>query len=265
MADDFDPAAFKAGLERRFRTPLNETLFSNSVSKDPIAISRIQVGPSRTRLMSPQPAYAVHVYLSPPSRLEGWLDGRHARFAPLGVGDIAILDLDASPILQFHQPADFLRVQISRRSLHELAFEFDERPPAALPTTLGGVNDLVLLSLARALVSKGGDFAFRDRLFTDAIGLAFYTRIVSTHAESPAPGKPSSGLAPWQSLRACDLMTSNLDGGMTLAELAAACEVSPTYFARAFRRTMGVSAHQWLMSARPAGPGIAALESAWPL
>ena len=43
---------------------------------------------------------------------------------------------------------------------------------------------------------------------------------------------------------------ANLTGRVTLNELASACRLSRSHFARAFKRTLGVAPHQWLLAAR---------------
>lgn len=245
-----DLDAFRSYLTFRFKTPVHRAYFARTASKDPIAISRVQAGPCRTRLMAPEPGFAVHIYMSPLSRLDGWIDGHHTRFPPINTGDVTLMDLEASPIAQFHQPADFLRVQISRRTLHDLAYDFGQRPPDGLRTVLGGVHDPILLSLSRALAARADDFDFNDQLFSDHVALAFYGQIVRTYADGWAPTRSAGGLAPWQSRRACDLMASDLRGGLTLADIAQACGVSVSHFLRAFRRTMGVPPHKWLMNER---------------
>ncbi len=245
-----DLDAFRSYLAFRFKTPVHRAFFAKTASKDPIAISRVQAGPCRTRLMAPEPGFAVHIYLSPLARLDGWIDGHHTRFPPLNTGDVTLMDLQASPIAQFHQPADFVRVQISRRTLHDLAYDFGQRPPDGLRTILGGVHDPILLRLSRALAAKADDFDFDDPLFGDHVALAFHAQIVRAYADGWAPTQSAGGLAPWQSRRACDMMTSNLQGDLTLADIAQACGVSVSYFLRAFRRTMGAPPHKWLMNER---------------
>jgi transcriptional regulator GlxA family with amidase domain len=59
-----------------------------------------------------------------------------------------------------------------------------------------------------------------------------------------------SGLAPWQLKRAEEKLMANLEGNVSLADLAAHCGVSVGHFARAFRRSTGLSPHQWLMRRR---------------
>ncbi|WP_434721483.1 helix-turn-helix transcriptional regulator [Mesorhizobium sp. RIZ17] len=45
-------------------------------------------------------------------------------------------------------------------------------------------------------------------------------------------------------------MLANLSGDVAIADIAQACSLSVSYFARAFRRTMGVPPYKWLMSER---------------
>jgi AraC family transcriptional regulator len=58
------------------------------------------------------------------------------------------------------------------------------------------------------------------------------------------------GLAPWQLRRAKEMMGSRLDGAVSLAELARACDLSSGHFARAFKRATGQSPHCWLIAQR---------------
>ena len=66
------------------------------------------------------------------------------------------------------------------------------------------------------------------------------------------PPEPSrrGGLAPWQVRCATDLMTARLGSDMSLSEPAGACGLSPSYFARAFKRSVGTPPHRWLLLQR---------------
>ena len=61
---------------------------------------------------------------------------------------------------------------------------------------------------------------------------------------------PRGGLAPWQARRARELLDANLDGKLLLSQLAEKCGLSTRHFARAFRQSMGVPPHRWLLSRR---------------
>ena len=58
------------------------------------------------------------------------------------------------------------------------------------------------------------------------------------------------GLALWQVRRAKDLLSANLDGAITLKEIAQECRLSVSHFSRGFRHIVGVAPHKWLLSFR---------------
>jgi transcriptional regulator GlxA family with amidase domain len=70
---------------------------------------------------------------------------------------------------------------------------------------------------------------------------------LGTHARST---RKSCTLACWQERRAKELLESNVTSGITLAELASACELSVRHFTRAFRGSTGMSPHAWLLRLR---------------
>jgi AraC family transcriptional regulator len=57
-------------------------------------------------------------------------------------------------------------------------------------------------------------------------------------------------LAPWQARRATERFSAHLDGSVSLKEVAQECRLSVSHFSRAFRRTMGVAPHAWLLTLR---------------
>jgi AraC-like DNA-binding protein len=46
------------------------------------------------------------------------------------------------------------------------------------------------------------------------------------------------------------MLRGHLSGDITVRELAIACSLSESHFARCFRRTFGTSVHQWLIQLR---------------
>jgi len=65
------------------------------------------------------------------------------------------------------------------------------------------------------------------------------------------PAIPVKGsLALWQERRAKDIMQTRFAARLTMADVARECRLTPSYFARAFRRSTGMSPHQYLMDLR---------------
>ena len=58
------------------------------------------------------------------------------------------------------------------------------------------------------------------------------------------------GLSPWQERRAKEILRANLKGSVALKEVARECGLSVGYFSHAFRRTLGLAPHQWLIEQR---------------
>ena len=57
-------------------------------------------------------------------------------------------------------------------------------------------------------------------------------------------------LAPWQMRRLREFVEAHIGTNPSITELARLCELSPSYFATAFKQTIGMSPHQWLLKRR---------------
>jgi len=54
-------------------------------------------------------------------------------------------------------------------------------------------------------------------------------------------------LSPWQERRAKDLMSSQMDKGLSIARIAAECSLSRSHFSRAFKKNTGLSPRDWFL------------------
>jgi AraC family transcriptional regulator len=120
-------------------------------------------------------------------------------------------------------------------------------PPLGETTGPDAVVQHLVLAL-RAEVEHGGP---AGRLYADSIGLALALHVVRHYAApaSRAPAPPG-GLARPALRRVLDLVTSRPEDNHSLAGLAAIAGLSPFHFARAFRRSLGLSPHQFVLRTR---------------
>jgi AraC family transcriptional regulator len=65
-----------------------------------------------------------------------------------------------------------------------------------------------------------------------------------------AGGEPTGGLSHSQLRRVTDYVDANLSGDLSLAELAAQANLSPYHFSRSFKRSTGLSPHQYVIRER---------------
>src|SRR6185295_6432942 len=112
------------------------------------------------------------------------------------------------------------------------------------------VNDATISSLGSLLLPALSHPDQANRLFVDHVLLAVGVHIAQTYGDMrPASRLVRGGLAPWQERRAKEILRANLCG-VPLKEVARECGLSVNYFSHAFRRTLGVAPHNWLIEQR---------------
>jgi len=90
-----------------------------------------------------------------------------------------------------------------------------------------------------------------DKLALDQIAMLLGAHVLQRYCAAPKPAKSSRrGLEPWQKLRTEEMLRSRLEGNITIKELASACSLSESHFARGFRTSFGTSVHQHLIELR---------------
>ncbi len=90
-----------------------------------------------------------------------------------------------------------------------------------------------------------------DAAFALLVALAFRARGTRTGDDTPPTRcNTGSGLAPWQLRRVRTFVDANLDADLFVSDLAAACNLSPSHFSRAFSASMDIPPHKWLVSRR---------------
>ncbi|MFK3973416.1 helix-turn-helix domain-containing protein [Pseudomonas sp. NPDC087358] len=66
---------------------------------------------------------------------------------------------------------------------------------------------------------------------------------------APAPVERVA-LSPWQERRAKELMSSQMDKGLSIAGIASECSLSRSHFSRAFKKNTGLSPRDWYLQLR---------------
>lgn len=242
-------------LGRRFHGPTAQTVLARvRPAKSPIMVSHVISDTPSTEWTLPPPveaAYAIHVHHKPLSLGETWIDGRHGHMPVMPVGCIGMFDLESSPIAVVREPLEFTRFGITQATLDDLAYDRGQSGIRRLRIPELGHPDRVIENLALALIGRAGLFGDEtDSLFADWIGLAFHAHIVDTYSDARPARMSRMRMPPWRLRNACDWMMARLDGPLSIAEVAAQVDMTPGYFARAFRDATGEPPHQWLLRKR---------------
>ena len=113
-----------------------------------------------------------------------------------------------------------------------------------------GVNDGVISSLASTILPTLSCPQQANQLFIDHVMLAVGVHVAQSYGGMRPVTRPlRGGLAPWQVRRAMEILNANLDG-VPLKQVAHECRLSVSHFSRAFRHTIGVAPHNWLLMRR---------------
>jgi AraC-like DNA-binding protein len=183
---------------------------------------------------------------------ELWLDGRSVKTEPLHAGGVVFHDLRRNPEFYFYDTLDSAHYFLTRKTLDKIADDAEAPRISDLNFTPGiGVMDHVVTDLTRLLLPAFDTPDQISLLFADHISLALGSHIAHIYGGMRSVVAPrQGGLAAWQERRAKELIGANLQGNLSTGDLARECSLSSGHFARAFRRSTGLSPHQWLLQCR---------------
>ncbi len=145
---------------------------------------------------------------------------------------------------------DFLLLEIAPACLDRTFDEEGGRRVDGLVRTTGR-KDPALAHLVSALLPALDRPAEASRLFVDQLATAILTYLVVHYGGASVPiHRRNRSLSRTHEQRAKEMLRSRLDGSITIAEVAEACNLSRGYFTQAFRETTGKTPHQWLLAQR---------------
>ncbi|MDB5879383.1 MAG: AraC family transcriptional regulator [Variovorax sp.] len=147
-------------------------------------------------------------------------------------------------------PFDFVLMEISR-GFFEQAVDEGAGPAARTLECVTGLKDPVLCALAAAMAPALEHPESASALFVDQMGLVIGTHLIQTYGGGAAAAtKKRRGLSRLHEARAKEILRSRLDGNVSIADVADACNLSRSHFIRAFRESTGQTPHQWMLKHR---------------
>ena len=204
----------------------------------------------RTAAIPSEPAFSILHQLGDLERHACWLAGRPRYSGAFSAGTVSVINLMDNPQCEFKGPFDAVHYYIPRTALDEFAREHGAKP---VPTLKWSRNqrDPFLSTLSSVLLSAVEQDTTTNQLFIDQIGLSLLAHFAQTYGGlRPRDRASSGGLAPWQERRAKEIMRVRCARHLTNAGIAAECKLTPSHFARSFRRSTGVAPHEFLSQLR---------------
>ena len=220
-----------------------------------LAATEIRFDPSEEGIRVPlgsDDGYLVGLHLRSLRRHQLWLDGAQVPVQPFERGCSYIYDLRRAPVTWVGEPVHSLNFYVPCKALTELADQLDQPRCNELRHEPGRfVDDPVIACLGQCLLPELHSEQRGNQLFVDHVLLAVREHLVFRYGHARvACHTAQGGLAAWQQRKAKDMMRQHLVEGIPLVELAKACRLSTSAFVRAFRKSVGMPPHQWLLQRR---------------
>lgn len=175
---------------------------------------------------------------------------RHATTHQFSENSVYIRDLSDSYKADLGGPFDFVLFEISPAALSKIADDA-EMPGVTSLSVETASKDIVLANLARALIPALEKPEEANALFVDQMTTAIGTYLIQRYGGKPATvSDRSQKLSRSHEDLAKSLLLENLDGNVSISEVAQVCNLSRGYFIRAFRETTGMTPYQWVLRER---------------
>jgi AraC family transcriptional regulator len=197
-----------------------------------------------------EPAFSILHQLGDLDLRSCGLAGRPSYSEAFGAGTVSVINMMDNPHIELKGPFEAIQYYVPRTALDEFARRHGAKPVSTLKWSRGQ-RDPFLSTLSSVLLSAVEQDPSTNQLFLDQIGLSLLAHFAQTYGRMrPQDAGAGGGLAPWQERRAKEIMRARLASNMTIADVAAECRLTPSHFARSFRRSTGVAPHVYLSQLR---------------
>ena len=246
--------AYGRALAAKFGLEEVPSIFSRSLHGAEMAVTEVVVAPLG-RLSDPIPpedAVTLSLVLRDLPDHRYWEEGRMFRPRSIPAGAIMVHDLRRSPATLVDKPMHSLLLYLPRATLHAVADNAKVPRVDDLHYEPGaGLDDEVMRALGMALLPAVRAPDQANPIYLDHVTLAVAAHVAHAYGGMQSMPRPvQGGLAAWQERRAKEVLAADLAGDTRLADVAQACGLSVSHFARAFRRSTGLSPHAWLQRHR---------------
>ena len=206
--------------------------------------------PEIARPIAGQRGYLVALQLKAISFIEQFFGSKKVSSGTYPVGAVSVIDLREEPAVLLPHPFDALVLHVTHAALGEIAYAHQAPRVERLVWPLGQV-DSVVYHLGRTLNATLQRPHHTSKIFLDHVLHALNCHFVCSYGRVKIPPpRFRGGLSSLQMRRATELLEAHLDGNITLQQVAEACELSVSHFARAFKRTFSTPPYRWLMERR---------------
>jgi AraC-like DNA-binding protein len=206
--------------------------------------------PEIARPIVREEGFIVALQLKPIPFIEQFFGRTKVSSGSYPIGGVSAIDLREEPAVLLPHPFDALVLYVTQASLDEVAYAHGARRVEHLAWPLGRF-DPVVYHLGKTLLTSFEQPDHTSKLVVDHVLHALNCHFVCSYGGvKMARPQFRGGLSYLQKRSATELLEANLDGKISLHQVAEACDLSVGHFARAFRQTFRRPPYKWLIERR---------------
>jgi AraC family transcriptional regulator len=245
---------YGANLADVFRTPLYDCSLKNVSGVPDFALTRLKGGPMEMQRAPVYPedrAILICVALAP-TPVDRWrarIDGQEVGVSRSIAFATTVIDLMKPMEMWAAGPFDYLHYYVSLDLLDRVATENKIAPINSFRMVFFE-EDLVVAQLTKTILGQVRNREPLNTLALEDVSLLVSTHLLQHYGNGKGVLRAQPSLEIWQRIRTEEMLRAHLEGEIRIADLATACQLSPSHFSRCFRQSFGTSVHQWLIMLR---------------
>jgi AraC family transcriptional regulator len=176
--------------------------------------------------------------------------GQQPLHKPVEFGDLHLLTQGTSICGRWHEEVEILVLALNPHFVVQAAQELAAGERIEF-INLQAFQDLQLQQLMLTLKAELETDCPGGRFFGETIGIGLVIQMLKKYnAFAPKYQSCAGGLSPLKLSKVLEYVNTHLDEDITLTTLAELVHITPYYFCRLFKQSMGIAPHQYLMQRR---------------
>lgn len=191
-------------------------------------------------------SHMICLHLGPPILIEQVRNGRPFT-SMMARGNLQIVPAGTESIWRHQDGANHMHVLLTPELLQQVAADHDHIELLDHFST----QDPRIEHISSALLTEVLEGGATGRLYAEGLSTALAAHLIHTYTSTPRPfPEMTKGLPASLLRRVTSLIEDRLTEDLGLAELASEVDLSPSHFSSAFRKTTGLSPHQYIVQRR---------------
>lgn len=211
------------------------------------------------------PRHVLVVNLGSPAEAQERLRGRQGH---LGTGSLTILPAGAASTWHLDRQGEVrhLHLYLPPALVHRVAAEAGVNPDTVELVDAIGTRDPQIEAIALSLLAELRSDGLGGKIYIESLANLLVVHLLRHHSSVKQPAPPrEAGLARTTLRIVTTYIEDHLAEDLSLSDIAAVASLSPYHFAHLFKKSTGLSPHQYVIHRRVERAKLLLASTNWPL